>query len=142
MPVAQTAKTIAFEPTAALAANFTDVQERNAATLARAYDVLAKTTQAIWESEPELLKLESDQLMKAFAPLKAGENPVAGLTAYCEQLHEGSDRMIARMRHINDLAWGCGWQIAAIYAEGMQDMLKNAQTQVKTATETARSKPA
>lgn len=142
MPATQSTKATAFEPVAALAANLSDAQERNAATFARAYDVLAKTTQAIWESEPELFRLESDQLQKCFAPLKAGDNPVAGLTSYVGQLHDGSERMIARMRHINDLAWGCGWQIAAIYAEGMQDMLKQAQSQAKVATETTRAKAA
>jgi hypothetical protein len=138
----QSTKTAAFEPTAALAATLSDAQERSAATFARAYDVLTKTAQAIWESEPELLKLESDQLLKTFAPLKTGENPVAGLSAYCEQLHDNSERMIARMRHINDLAWGCGWQIAAIYADGLQDMWKQAQAQVQPPAEPARGKPA
>lgn len=140
MPATQTAKAATFEPAAVLAANLSDAQERSAATFARAYDVLAKTTQAIWESEPELFKLESDQLLKSFAPLKPGDDPAAGLTTYVTQMHDGSERMIARIRHINDLAWNCGWQIAAIYAEGMQEMLKQTQSQVKAATETARAK--
>lgn len=127
MATAQTVKPAAFEPTAAIAANLNQAQEHGAATFARAYDVFAKTAQAIWESEPELFKLESDQLLKSFTPPKTGDNPAAALTAQCAQLHENADRMIARMRHINDLAWNCGWQIAAIYAEGLQGMWKHVQ---------------
>ncbi|WP_341912185.1 hypothetical protein [Ferrovibrio terrae] len=144
MPATQTAKTPSLEPAAMLAANLSDVQERSAATFARAYDVLAKTSQAIWESEPELFKLESEQLLKSLAPPKAGDNPAAGLSAYFAELHDGSERMIARMRHINDLAWGCGWQIATIYADGLQDMWKHAQAKIPTqpAAEAARGKTA
>jgi hypothetical protein len=128
MPATQSAKAATFEPVTALSTNLTAAQERNAATMARAYDAWAKTAQAIWDSEPELFRLETDQLLKAFSPPQPGDNPVRTLTAQCAQLHDNADRVIAQMRHINDLAWNCGWTIAAIYAEGMQDIWSQAQT--------------
>lgn len=134
----------AFEPAAALATNLSNIQEYNATVFTRACDTLTKTAQAIWDSEPELFRLESEQWLKSLAPFKAGEN--GDLSAYYSQLHDGADRMVARMRHINDLAWGCGWEIAAIYATGLQDFWKPAQVPTPavapTRTERIQSKAA
>jgi hypothetical protein len=133
MPAPQTAAKPALPDANALAASFVEAQERGAATFARAYDVLAKTAQAIWENEPQLFQLEADQVMKTFTPAET-TNPAAALAMQCERLHENADRVIARMRHINDLAWDCGWRIAAIYAEGLQALMAEAGSKAPAPT--------
>jgi len=142
MPAPQTATKPALPDATALAASFVDAQERGAATFARAYDVLAKTAQAIWENEPQLFQLEADQMLKAFAPAGEAANPAAALAMQCERLHENADRVVARMRHINDLAWDCGWRIAAIYAEGLQDLMTEAGTKTPAAAVPTKAKAA
>jgi hypothetical protein len=127
MPAAQTAQTLPLPDAAAIAANLIEAQKRGAATFARAYDVFTQTAQAVWEKEPELFRLEADQLLKSFSPPKTkGETPADTMRAQYECLHANADQVIASLRHINDLTWDCSWRIAAIYAEGLQDMWKQA----------------
>lgn len=128
MPATQTAAVkTALPDVSALAANFAEAQERNAATFLRVCDTVSKTMQEIWNNEPELLQLEADQMLQTLKPAEAA-GPAAALLAQCELLHRNADRMVARMRHINDLAWNCGWRVATIYAEGLQDTLKQPES--------------
>lgn len=128
MPATQTAAAkTALPDVSVLAANFAETQERNTATFLRVCDTVSKTMQEIWDNEPELFRLESDQMLQTLKPAEAA-TPAAALLAQCEQLHQNADRMVARMRHINDLAWNCGWRVATIYAEVLQDMWKQPET--------------
>lgn len=128
MPAMQT-QHVPLPDAAILAANFTQAQERSANTFARAYDAFAKTAQAILEKEPELFKLETDQMMSTLmAPPATGGHPAAMLREQCERMRNNADQIVASMRHINDLTWDCGWRIAAIYAEGIQDTWQQMQT--------------
>lgn len=106
--------------------NLVDVQDRGAALFTQLNDLMVKTTRAIWESETELLRLEAEHAAKCFVPPKVGEDPGTTIADYCEQLHQRTDRMIAEMRRVNDLCKDCGWQLVAIYSEGLRQATRQA----------------
>lgn len=108
------------EAQAQFPANLIEAQERGAELFTRANELIVKTVRAIWESQTELLRLQTEQAAKSLFPLKVAEDPGATLCAYCYQAHEQTERMIAQMRHVNDLFRDCGWQLLTIYADGLR----------------------
>ncbi|HKH81823.1 MAG TPA: hypothetical protein VKA03_09520 [Methylovirgula sp.] len=121
IPQAET-KTIQAE--AQFPVNLVEAQERGAELFTLASELIVKTARAIWESQSELLRLETEQAAKAFAPPTIGEDPGTTMSAYCFQAHEQTDRMIAQMRRVNDLLRDCGWQLFTIYAESLRQGAK------------------
>lgn len=103
-------------------------QERGVALFTQLNELLVKTARAVWESQTELLRLETEQATKSLFPVKIGEDPGETISAYCDQLHDRTDRMITQMRRINDLYKDYGWQLFAIYAEGLRQASKQSQT--------------
>lgn len=93
----------------------------------RLNELMVKTVRAVWESQTELLRLAVEQATKAFTPFKIGEDPNATLSAYCDQLHEQTDRMITQLRRVNDVCRDYGWQLAALYADGLRQATKQSQ---------------
>lgn len=104
--------------------NFIDAQDRGAALFTQLNDLMVKTTRAIWESETELLRLEAEQAAKCFVPPKIGDDPGTTIADYLSNLHQRTDRMIAQMRNVNDHFKECGWQLFAIYANGLTQAKK------------------
>lgn len=102
-------------------------QERGVALFTQLNELLVKTARAVWESQTELLRLETEQATKSLFPVKIGEDPGETISAYCDQLHERTDRMIAQIRRINDLYKDYGWQLFAIYSEGLRQASKQSQ---------------
>ncbi len=104
--------------------NLVEAQDRGAALFTQLNELMVKTTRAIWESETELLRIETEQATKCFLPPKIGDDPGSTIADYCEQLHQRTDRMIAQMRRVNDLFKDCGWQVVALYAEELRQIGK------------------
>lgn len=104
--------------------NLAEAQERNTALITRANEVMANTARAVWESEMELFRLESEQVAKTLVPLKLGEDPTAVASAYCEQWQEGSEKLLNHMRTVGDLVRKCGWDLFHIYRESLKDAVK------------------
>ncbi len=104
--------------------NFVEAQDRGAALFTQLNELMVKTTRAIWESETELLRLEAEQATKCFVPPKIGGDPASTIADYCDQLRQQTDRMIAQMRRVNDLFKDCGWQVVALYADGLRQIGK------------------
>ncbi len=107
--------------------NLVGAQERSVALFTQLNELMVKTARAVWESQTELVRLETEQATKTLAAPKIGEDPGVTMSAYCDQLHERTDRMIAQMRHINDLYKDFGWQLFAIYAESLRQAAKQSQ---------------
>ena len=107
--------------------NPVEAQERGTVLFSRLNELTAKTARAIWESQAELLHLEVEQAVKTVALPRIGEDPGATVCAYCNQVREQSDRMIAQMRRVNDLYKDYGWQLFAIYADGLRQAAKQSQ---------------
>ena len=61
--------------------NLVDAQERNTALITRANEVMVNIARAVWESEMELFRLESEQVAKTLVPLKLGDDPTATVAA-------------------------------------------------------------
>ncbi len=123
---AKTAKAELLFPT-----HLAETQAEGAALLARANDLLLDTARAIWESQSELLRVETEQAAKAFVPIRLGDDPAAALAAQWDQWHEESERVIAHMRHVNDAVRGYGWQLFEFYTEGFRLAQKPFQAAVR-----------
>jgi hypothetical protein len=104
-----------------------EAQERGVVFFTELNDLMVKTARAVSETQIELLRLDVEQGAKAFAPVKIGEDPGA-MSAYCDRLHEQTDRMIAQMRQVNDLYMDYGWGLLAIYAQGLRHAAGQSQT--------------
>ena len=111
--------------------NLVEAQERNTALITRANEVMVNTARAVWESEMELFRLESEQVAKTLVPLKLGNDPAATVSAYCEQWQEGSEKLLNHMRTVNDLVRKCGWDLFHIYQESLREAAKPFQTRAR-----------
>jgi hypothetical protein len=106
---------------------FVESQKHNTALFSEANELMLKTARALWESQSELFRLEAEHVT-TIAPPKAGENPAATIAAYCDQLHERTDHLVAHMRKTNDLIRDYGWQLLGIYTRGFGQVVRDAQT--------------
>lgn len=104
--------------------NLVEAQQRNTAFITRANEVMAHTARAVWESEMELLRLESEQVAKTLVPLKPGDDPTATAAAYSEQWQAGSEKLLNHMRTVSDLVRKCGWDLFHIYQESVREAAK------------------
>jgi len=104
--------------------NLVEAQERNSAVITRASEVMVNTARAVWESEMELLRLESEQIAKTFIPVKLGDDPAAAVATCCEQWQEGSEKLLNHMRTVNDLVRKCGWDLFHIHQESLREAAK------------------
>lgn len=107
--------------------NLVEAQERNTALITRANEVMVNTARAVWESEMELFRLESEQVAKSLVPLKLGVDPTAVASAYCEQWQDSSEKLINHLRTVNDLVRKCGWDLFHIYQESLRESAKSFQ---------------
>jgi Phasin protein len=107
-------------------ARFMESQRHNTALFTEANELMLKTARALWESQTELFRLEAEHTTN-IAPPKTGENPAAAIAAYCDQLHERTDHLVAHMRKTNDLVRDYGWQLLGIYARGFGQAVRDGQ---------------
>jgi hypothetical protein len=105
--------------------NLAEAQERNTALVSRANEIMANTARAVWESEMELFRLESEQVARALTPLKPGDDPAATVSAHWEQWQEGSEKLLDHMRGVNDLLRKCGWDLFHVYRESLREAAKS-----------------
>ena len=85
-------------------AHLSETQAEGAALFARANDLLLETARTIWESQSDLVRVQAEEAAKAFVPMKPGDDPAAVVAAYWDQWHDGTERLIAHMRRVNDAA--------------------------------------
>ncbi len=111
--------------------NLVEAQERNTAFVTRANEIMVHTARAVWESEMELFRLESEQVAKTLVPLKLGDDPAATAAAYSEQWHEGSEKLLNHMRTVSDLVRRCGWDLFNIYQESVREAAKPFQPRAR-----------
>ncbi len=104
--------------------NIVGAQERGVALFTRLNELMVKTARSVWESQTELLRLETEQATKSLFPVKIGEDPGETISTYCDQLHDRTDRMVTQMRHINDLYKDYGWKLFGIYSEALHQASK------------------
>jgi hypothetical protein len=71
----------------------------------------------IWAKEIELARLETEQAAKLFMPPKQNGDDRSAAANYCNDLHRGSEKIVAEMRSIGDAMRSCGWQLFDLYAE-------------------------
>jgi hypothetical protein len=110
---------------------FMESQAHNSALFSEANELMLKTARALWESQSELLRLEAERTTN-IAPPKAGENPVAAIATYCDQLHERTDHLVAHMRKTNDLVLEYGWQLVAIYTRSLRPVRQDSKASEPT----------
>lgn len=108
-------------------AQFVAAQERNTALITRANEVMVNAARAVWESEMELIRLESEQLTNSLVPLKLGEDPAATVSACREHWRDGSEKLLNHMRSVSDIIRKCNWDLLRIYQEGLRDAGKPVQ---------------
>ena len=106
--------------------DFAQIHTRNIATAARANEILVNTAKAMWEKETELFKLESDQSRNMLAPIKPDGNPMAAFFGFWDRWHAHSEKTIANMREINDLARNCEWQLLGLVSENISALRHHA----------------
>jgi hypothetical protein len=104
---------------------FIEAQERNAAILTSANEIVAKTAKAIGENQTEFLQQEAEQASKALTPVKFDADAGAALSAFGNQMQENSRKLITHMRTINDLVVDCGWQLFKLCADSFRQPPKH-----------------
>ena len=104
--------------------NLVEAQERNTGLITRANEVMVNMARGVWESEMELFRLESEQVVKTLVPLKLGNDPTATVAAYSEQWQGGSEKLLNHMRTVSDLVRRCGWDLFHIYQESVREAAK------------------
>jgi nucleosome binding factor SPN SPT16 subunit len=98
--------------------NFVEAQKRTARLFAETSELAAKATREIIEHQTELLRLETEQIVAAFAPQKIGEDSGATAVARFDQWQEQTDLVLAQARQLNDIVRDYGWQILKLYVSG------------------------
>lgn len=99
--------------------NFIGAERNNAEVLARANQIVADTTKAIWSREIELMRLETEQLVKMVQPVKTDGDFGKLVADYYDKWHEGSEKTIAEMREVSDLIRDCGWRLLDLYSDSL-----------------------
>lgn len=99
--------------------NIAEIQARNVAIAARANEILVNTAKAMWEKETELFKLETEQSRNMLAPIKLGDNPMTVFSGLWSRWHAQTEKAIANMRELNDLARDCEWQLLELANENI-----------------------
>ncbi len=102
-------------------------QKQNAALFTEVNELLLKTARAIWENQTEMFRAQAQHASKNIAALKAGEPPTAAISAYCDQLHDRTDHLVAHMRKTNDLILDAGWQLLGIYTSVFRKAAQDVQ---------------
>jgi len=105
---------------------FLESQKHSTALFSEANELMLKTARALWESQSELFRLEAEHTTN-MAPPRTGENPATAIAAYCDQLHERTDHLVAHMRKTNDLVRDYGWQLLGIYTRGFAQAARDSQ---------------
>lgn len=119
-----TTETNGKSATEALSGKILDAQQRNAAFLARANEILADAAKAIWASEMDLIRLESERASRLFQPVE-GRTPQQAAAEYGAQWHDNSEKIIAHAREIGDLSRKCCWQLYDLYIQNIPAGPKN-----------------
>jgi len=110
-----------------LPSNFEATQDHNTALMTRASAVMVDTARAVWERQMELFRLESEQLANILVPFAGGEDPAAKVSAWGERWQEDSEKLINRMRAVNDIVRKCGWELFRIYQESLREAIRPSQ---------------
>lgn len=119
------------DPQIMFPSNLMGAQERNTTLITRVNEMMVNTARAVWESEMELFRLESEQVAKTLVPLKLSDDPAATVSAYHEQWQEGSEKLLNHMRTVSDLVRKCGWDLFHIYQESLREATKPFQPRVR-----------
>ena len=108
----------------ALSGKLLDAQQRNAAFFARASEIVAEATKAIWASEMDMIRQESERASRLFQPAE-GRTPIEAAAACSAEWHDNSEKVIAHMREMSDLARKCCWQLCDLYIQSIPARPKN-----------------
>lgn len=103
-------------------------QERNMALLMHANEILLETARAVWESEMAFFKQETERISELSVPSKRDSDPTQAVAAYSEQWQDSSEKLLQRMRTVNDLMLKSSWDLFHLYRQGLQDAAKPLQT--------------
>lgn len=95
-----------------------DTQQRNVAFLTRANEIVADAAKAIWASEMDLIRLEGTRAGRLLQTPGEWANPRSAAD-YSSQWHDNSDKIIAHVREISDLARKCCWDLCDLYARSI-----------------------
>jgi hypothetical protein len=109
-------------------ARIAESQRQNAALFTEVNELLLKTVRALWENQTEMFRSQAEHATKNIAPLKVGEHPASAISAYCDQMHERTEHLVAHMRKANDLVLDTGWQLLGIYTRGFKQAAQDVQT--------------
>jgi len=94
-----------------------EAQERGAVLATKCADLMAKSAQALWETQSEMIHLETDQAANALASPDLRMSPTD--SAYLDLYQQAAQRMIGNMRRVNDLVSDFGWRLARICTEAL-----------------------
>lgn len=89
----------------------------DAALAGRAHEILSQAAQDVWAGQLELMRLETEQISKAWFPFHHNGD---GAAASSEQWHEDAEKVITQMRSVGDAMRNCGWQLFETYANSFK----------------------
>lgn len=100
-----------------------DAQQRNVAFFTRANEIVAEAVRAIWANEMDLIRMEPGRAGRLFQTVE-GHTPLQATADYAAEWHENSEKVIAHIREITDLARKCCWQLCDLYVQNVTDSQK------------------
>jgi len=98
---------------------FTEFQRRSADSVQHAGELMARATQVVWKTEVELLYLQAQRAMEAFAPIRVGGEPGATASLLYDRCHQQMNSAITHMRRVSDLMREFGRDLLAVYADSL-----------------------
>ncbi len=130
-PKIEKSATPAIESKAADALKFfnglAEVPQLNAKMLTRANEIVTEAAKAIWASEVELLRLESEESAKLISFAKSGGDPAKSFADTYAHWHDGSEKILNQMRGMSDQMRKCGWELFELYSENIKSAGKAAK---------------
>lgn len=84
----------------------------------RTHEILSQAAQGVWEGQLELMRLETEQISKAWFPFH--HNGDGAAAASSEQWHENAEKVITQMRNVGDAMRNCGWELFETYANSFK----------------------
>lgn len=105
-------------------AGLMQAQESNMALIMRANEILLDTARAVWESEMEFFRQEAERIAKLSVSSKSDNDPTQTVAAYSEQWQDSSEKLLQRVRTVNDLMLKSSWDLFHLYQRNLQDAAK------------------
>lgn len=101
-----------------------DAQQRYAALVNRAMEVMTNAVRNLWQSEIEFWRLGAEQASYAAVPRGTGKDAAASLSSWLEQWQKNLDATLEHLTATSQLCRQCGWDLYNVCEDGLRAAAK------------------